>query len=92
MSIRYGGSSFVKIDETTAKKHVNIDETYWLREFSVLYYLHHYKTDNIIKLNNISFDYVHDPRVDRNLLHSIMGFTKYDKDLFESKGFTLPFL
>ena len=55
MSYKYGITGFVKLSNKVAKKYVELDDLYWLREYSVLIYLWPFVTNNIIKYDNVAF-------------------------------------
>lgn len=77
MSYRYGITGFVKLHNKLAKKYVELNDLYWLKEYAVLLYIWPFTTSNIIKYNNINFVRTKGPKDTTEKQYCEITFPRY---------------
>jgi serine/threonine protein kinase len=74
-TIKYGMASFVELGKFKAKKHMNIEEMYWAREYSILLYLWKHKHSNIIQYESGSYLNRAHPMFNNDTIKCFIGLT-----------------
>ena len=82
---KHGITGFVELHKKIAKKYTSLNYTYWIKEYSILLFLWPFRTDNIIKFHNSSFDLKIHPLTNVESLHYELVFDKYRYTLADYK-------
>lgn len=85
MTTKFGITGFVDLKSSVAKKYSLFDDSYWLKEYAVLLYLWHHKTENIIKYDSCAFIKTMNPVTEMTDNYFEMIFKKYKWTMSESK-------
>jgi serine/threonine protein kinase len=87
MDITYcrGITGFVELHEKVAKKYSEFNQLYWLKEYSILFYLWQFKTDNIIKYQSSAIVYKKDAKTNILGTYHKWVMQRYPATLYDRK-------